>query len=575
MKFRFLFSFSALCLVLFSACNSLPKHASLIPKDAMMVAGINTSELSKKIAWSAITGSDLFKEMQERIPNKEAASGLEDAGIDVMNTSYVYVLPGSIQDGNTVVGLVPLSVAAKWEAYLKKTFPQQAFKTSNGRQETMLADGLYAAWNKDLLVLLTSNKPAPDYSRYLDEEGNVADEAIAQEDNWLMHNPQKVSAAINKAFTIPKDNSITSDKRFSALEKQSHDITLWVNYEALMTQSMGALNGMAGGMNFGSALWKGAAVASGFDFEKGKIAGDFKYYVADALKDASEEMTNGDADKNMISKLPGENLDVVAAMHFSPKGVKMMLEKAGLLGFLNLGLAQSNITTDDLFEAFSGNVAFTLNDFSMRYNNKYMADADTIMESNNNGDETNMNILYVMGIGKKEKFDKILSVGIAVGLLQPSGTNAFIFGNAAEGYVLLRDDKFAVLSNKEMNAQSFLQGKYKKEKMPENVKDKISGHPFGMFFDVEKIMNAVEIDDEDRGNQAMLAEVKKLLKNISSSGGDFKRDAFIYDLNVNFKNDKENALILLLDFATRMKDASDLRQPDMPVADTTQAALVF
>ena len=52
------------------ACNKVPKHAQYIPKDVMMVGTINMKNLSQKLIWSAITGSDLFEEMQKNVENE-------------------------------------------------------------------------------------------------------------------------------------------------------------------------------------------------------------------------------------------------------------------------------------------------------------------------------------------------------------------------------------------------------------------------------------------------------------------------------------------------------------------------
>src|ERR1700744_5330666 len=108
---------------LFSACSNIPNHAQYIPKDAIGVVGINLRGLSKKIAWNVITGSKLFKEMQSRIPEqntKDAMSSIEKSGIDFSNTLYVYVKTDTrLKGSNRITGLVPLTDAGQWEAYVK------------------------------------------------------------------------------------------------------------------------------------------------------------------------------------------------------------------------------------------------------------------------------------------------------------------------------------------------------------------------------------------------------------------------------------------------------------------------
>ena len=65
MNFRSLYLFLMIPALLFmSACHHTPDHAKYIPKDALMVAEVNTKELSKKIAWSMITGSNLWDKLR-------------------------------------------------------------------------------------------------------------------------------------------------------------------------------------------------------------------------------------------------------------------------------------------------------------------------------------------------------------------------------------------------------------------------------------------------------------------------------------------------------------------------------
>src|SRR5262245_25510078 len=121
-------------LVAFSACHSVPDHAKYIPKDALMVVGLNTKSLGKKVAWQALMGSKLFKELQAHMPDKQAMNKLEEAGIDGMNTFYVYV-KNDKRFSAKITALIPLSDAGKWEAYVKSTFPEATIHEQAGRKE--------------------------------------------------------------------------------------------------------------------------------------------------------------------------------------------------------------------------------------------------------------------------------------------------------------------------------------------------------------------------------------------------------------------------------------------------------
>ena len=391
-------------------------------------------------------------------------------------------------------------------------------------------------------------------------------------DDVLVITNSAQAPTISYAFGVKKDASLISDKRFKAMEGDGHDITLWVNYEGMMAQSMQAMQGMGAAAGFGSALWKGAAFTSGFDFEKGKITGDSKYYVSEALKEASKEWKNDNPSKDMLDRLPGGNLDMIAAMRFPPQYMKIMLEKAGLLGFVNLGLAQTNITTDDLFGAFSGDMAFTINDFKMLQTSNTVASADSGMTRNTTA-TPEMNVLFVMGIGDEAKFNKLLSYTVGTGALQAAGTNVWTMGTGTDAYTIQRDGKYAVVSNKPTNTQSFFSGANKSSAMPEAVKGELSKHPLTFFVDFQHMMASMQPNPADQQGTAALAEVRKLMKNMTMKGGEWKSDAFVYDMELAFMNEKENSLIVLLDFASRIKGVMDLPgaspayEPDIDTLD--------
>jgi len=54
----------------------------------------------------------------------------------------------------------------------------------------------------------------------------------------------------------------------------------------------------------------------------------------------------------------------------------------------------------------------------------------------------------------------------------------------------------------------------------------------------------------------MIAESKKLLNNISVTGGAFRDNSFDYHLDINFMNTDENSIINLMDYGMKMSDAS-------------------
>lgn len=533
----------ALIATLASGCSKQPGHVRYIPKDAVAVAGINLKSLGKKIAWNMITGSKLFKEMQTRIPEKsakDAVNGIEKAGIDAMNTFYVYVKPDTrFKGGNRITGLVPLSDAAAWETYVKQVFPGAVITQHGDRKETTLGTDMYVGWNSSLMIII-----------------NVLDADDEQSTPQTM--AATLTSEMESAFALPSDNSITTLPNFTKLQDESHDISFWLNYSLLMNQYSGDMADKMGGLSLSTALWKDAAFAAGFDFKKGKITGDMLYYLSPELKDVGKELGATNADKEMLDRLPNRNLDMLMAMHISPTGLKAMLEKTGILGLANAGLSTQGMNADFVLDAFTGDMAIVMNEFSLH------AEEETDMFMGkpvvHTTQKPGLSMSYVLKINKKENFAKLTAMAAENGLLPiPNGYVMPI--SLKDSVYILMNDKYAVASNKYANAEGILAGTYKATKMPEAASAYLYGHPAAVYLDIQEMFR--NIDPAIAGNSqdsAMMSESRKLLSSIAVNGGAFKNNAFEYHLELNFMNKDENTIIELMDYGMKMSDAGKIKE---------------
>ncbi len=541
-----------LSIVLLSACNSMPDHARYIPKDAVVVAGINLKSLSKKIAWNVITGSKLFKEMQARIPEKnakDAVSGIEKAGFDFSNTFYVYVKSDNrFKGGNRITGLAPLSDAAEWETYLKTVFPKVAVQQHGDIKEASLGKDMYVGWNKNLLIVINVLPAAPDYN------------SLTGGDNKAQEQPSldmtTISAEMENAFKVTKENSIIGNSRFVTLEKEGHDITFWLNYEQLVGQMSGSLAEKMS-LSVTGEIWKDAAFATGVDFVKGKITGDMHYYVSDAMKEIGVEMGAANADKDMIERMPADNMDMMFAIHLSPKAIKLLLEKMNMLGLANLGLSTQGSSVDGVLDAFTGDMTFAMNDFSLK--SEKVVDSFMGMAVVHNNQKPSMTMSYVIKINKKENFQKLVKMVKDMGL-QTMGSGFVIPISASDSVYILMNDQYAIASNKYAYATGFLEGKYKSQKKSDAVTSVVMGHPIAFFTDIQQFCKNIDGSITNSSQDSlMINESKKLLNNISLTGGSFSNNTFDYHMDINFLNKEENSIIALMDYGMKMSDANKAR----------------
>lgn len=545
---------AGLVIVLFSACNNTSKQAALIPKNANAVVGIHAKELSKKIAWNVLVGSELFDEMKSELPDTAAVNGLGDAGIDVLNTIYAYTQNDErFSGGMKLTAIIPISDVKKWEAYILKNFPGTAMKNVRNRKEANLGDNMYAGWTNDIAIVMnTISEYAPN------ENGEAASTTVAKAEDIL---PQEMDAA----FNLDKSNSIVNDKRFTALEEAGHDVTLWVNYEGVMNK-MNKEMAAVQGLNINDKLWKNSAMATGIDFEKGKIAATMKYYVADELQQVYKEYGSPAADKEMIAMLPKQNLSLIAALNFSPKALKATLDKTGLLGLMSLGLANSGLSNDDIFDAFSGDMALSVNDFMVK---KKTVQTEG-MEPFTNPNPT-ANYLYTAKIGDITKLEKIIKFATDNAMLTPLETNAWIIGFGDTTYIV-KNEKYLAVSNKLADAKSFLSGAFKTQTIAAPIKEGVMGKPFGVFADFQTMLANIEYTAQEQKDSLMTMELKNTAQNIVINGGEYKEGYFGYNIGFNFVNKNENSLIILMNLAARMQKIDGDDEATNPAVPTAMAS---
>jgi len=534
--------FIVIVAVLLGACSKVPDNARYIPDDALAVAGINMGSLSKKIAWNLITGSKLFKEIQKRMPAKNAGDvigGIENAGLDVDNTFYVYTKSDArFSGGNLVAGLIPLSNAQNWETYIRQAFPGVQIQQRQGRKEAALGAGMYASWDSRLLIMI--NAAAVDDDE--DDEEKASDNAT-------------IIAEMDKAFEVPAHNSIVHNKRFSGFEGHKYDLSFWLNYGNMVAGYNGGNSLDVGGVSLSSAMWKDAVLMAGFEFKKGRITADVDYYLPAQVEEATRDFGEVKADDEMLNRLPKDNMDMLLSMHISPGGVKALLEKVGLFGITNVGLATQGLDVDYVLDAFTGDMAILMSDFSLTAELKsdnFMGEMVTHKQQ-----KAAMTMTYAIKINKKENFERLLTFAEQGGL-KKSGDGYVLPLTTDDSVYMMLNDQYAVISNKRGYASGFLAGTFKKSKMKGSVSSAVYGQPFAMCLDIRQLFREVDpgISNSPR-DSAIISESKKLLDNITLKGGKYVNNAYKFRLDINFINTDENSILELIDFGMRMNDISN------------------
>ncbi len=554
MKIRIaLVAFVVLSISIISSCSKKPSHADYIPKDATIVVGMHTDALIKKLAWEVIWNSKLMEEMKRKSGEKDPSKSVEEMGIKLMTTHYVYLKADKrYSSGNKAVALIPLDNKDKWEAYVKKNFPDAAITKQKDRSEALLNENMYAGWTGDMLII--TNTILPSMEDIYKQLQTIEDPQAYDSVYTTLLNQRKPDAALmalemGKTFTKEKGNAVTTHESFNKVASAGHDISMWMNYETLMANYGQA--GM-GNMAMMAAMVKDASLTMGIDFEDGKVAGTMHYYTSKEMKDVYKEFSNT-ADKKMIENLPTDNLNMIMAANLSPKGMRFIFDKTGMVGMMNMAFSQMGITADDMFGAFAGDMGFTVNDFNTHPvtipAGTYYPEQEAFTKT-----ETDVNMTFVMKIGKKESFDKVFAALTKDIPLTATATGGYMISTGSDSFYLSKEGDYLVISNNEAYANGYAKGAFKGQKKPAIVND-MHQYAGSMYVDINSFMQKIQSSTTEQKDKEMLTLTSQLLQDLEMHGGS-KSNIFEYNFYLNFINKKENSLLQLLNYSGKMMELS-------------------
>lgn len=548
-------------LLLLSACHRTPDHVKYIPKNALMVAEINTKELSKKIAWELITNSNLWDKLRGKASKEDSAKqsefikNMKEAGVDELNSFYAYLKNNGANDKEACfVALIPLKDATKWESFVKKSFAGASIKENKTRKEAKLTDDIYAGWTSNLLIVVSVQSNQNNYNLSMDD----APAAPAVDKEVLM------ASHLESAFNVSKENALMSDARFAAFQKNKHDLGFWVNIEEVMN-SYGSKNlgMMTGGLSFANTMWKNAAFSATTNFEKGKIVTDMLMYSSNEMKDINKQFGNEKIDNDVVSRIPNAGLDYVLAYHLSPQGTQKMIEKMGMLGLMNGYLKEQNLSVEEIMDAISGDMVFSMNNYTQTKETLLFDSTDA--SSTYSTYKTDLDMLLALKVKKVATFKKILSLAVSMQMLEQVSEGVYKI-KAAEGSkdqpIIVLNDQFAVFSNKPNIAQNYVQGTYTKQ-TPPAVKDYIYNHPFAMYFDYNNWAKRMNSSLASNAADSMVYTASlKTFDNFVFNGGNYNDNTFKYQMNINFVNKSESSLLQLIDFGKVLQEAQAKREAE-------------
>lgn len=559
MKRTFLhFSLIIASLFVISSCGKKSGSTGLlIPEDAAIVIHVNNASLASKLSWSEIQQSNWYKEIAREASKDSIAEQLmkdpEITGVDA-KADFVFLIKKVGKKGFFAFE-GSLKDRAKYAAYLKTVKPEMTEQKDGEISSTVIGESLVLSWNNSHFILI-GDSPMPDMAAMTGKGrnpyGNNDPSNKVSDDSLRMYAKQ--------LFTLKSDDRLDQDSRFVSLIKSGKDINFWMNTGLYYKGMLGPMMSMMGNM---SALLDDNISATSFDFTNGKITMDTKQYYGEQLTKLFKEYKSKNLDADLYNRIPSQNVIGAIGMNYPPEGIKQFLKVTGFEGLVGMAIAESGYTIDEFVKANKGDLLFAMSDLTLTQKiDTNKMNGSIMLDTNSKPDAK---FLFATSVNDKGAFEKLITILGDVGKGMKTSNIEY----------KIEKDWFA-LSNSPDHLNSFLSGN-NGGKSP--YADKISGHPIGMFVDLQKIFAVAVKDVKDTAAAKGLDVAIKTWSDVIAYGGEFKDKAFEFHAEANMVDKNTNSLKQLNSFIDQIYTIAGpkLREKKMewqngPVADTAATA---
>lgn len=529
----------AAAVFLFFSCKSKNATGLFIPKDAAVVFHIKTSSLASKLSWDEIKNSAWFKDAYQKTKDsltRKLMDNPESSGIDIQH-DFAFFLQRRGRGGyNFFEGSV--KDPAAFEALCKKIAKVDKTEKSGDWQFLSPDDHSLIAWNNRSFAVI-NDMPFPSFNPMTSRAGSNTRFTTDSLKVFL----SEVMAGDGKA-------SLFDDDRFASLTKEAGDMHVWVNAGSLYADAYGMLSMM----KVGNLLSDNAAAYT-INFDAGKISAKVKSYAGRELQEVMKKWNAKTVDAAVFNRLPSDSIIGVMAANVDPGALQEFFKAAGLDGLINMTLSKMDVTLDEILSATKGQFLLALSDLSMQNQTMKMPGENDTASYPFQAQRPDFTVLFATNVAQKPTFDRLL--------------NTFTSQGAPPFPYKLTNDWF-VAGNKPAAVDAFFADNHSKKPFA----DKISGHPFGMYIDFQRLLNT-NFSQQGPGKN-MLAASAAIWKDLVATGGEYKNGVSTGEMVITLVDPQTNSLKQLNQYLEKMYETSKQQKTaaaEEPLpSDTTVAA---
>jgi hypothetical protein len=537
-KSPLLTAFAALLLLL-TACTKNKTNLS-IPKDAAFVFHVNPSSLSSKLSWEEIKASGWFKESYQQMKDDYAQKLMDNpdsSGIDTQKDFAFFMQ----RKGNGGYGVFEGSIKnAAAFATLCKTMNKEAKAEKSGDWNLMTADQrTVIAWDDNRFAVITDfpvNAMNPMGNSFGEKTRFTAD---------------SLKIFVKEVMSASGSESLFDDDRFADMVKEGGDMHIWMNSSSMYSD----LSGMLSMMKIGNLL-SGNVSATTLNFDEGKISMNTKNFMGKEMTDMLKKWESKKVEAAVLNRIPSNDVIGVMAANVDPQSLQAFFKAVGFDGLINMMLAKQNMTMAEIFAATQGQFVLAFSDLSMQNKTVTLPSDDESDQAAYTYTTTqpDFNVLFASSVAQKASFENLMGA-----ITKDSPALPFSYK--------LSNDWF-VASNKTETVDGFMANK----STAKPFADKISGHAFGMYLDLQRLLKTNFT--EETNAKGLLAESAATWQDVIVTGGEMKNGAVMADMVINLVDKKTNSLKQLNRYIQKMYESTKKNrvayESNDTIVDTTE-----
>lgn len=286
----------------------------------------------------------------------ETWKDFKDAGLDLESRLLVSIPTLDIDGGSIYVQtLVGLKDADKLKAFIAK-MPEAPKVQEEKDFSYAVKEDMVVAWKKDV-VMMVAGGATPDLSNMQDmldaDTNTMAAPAIAGNAGLL--------DKVKKYFALKKEESIATNDAFNKLMAEKADVAMFSNSSSLAGSQAMAMASMPKVKE----LIEGIYSTSTMNFEDGAVKISGNSYMSKKLGEILKKHSGSKIDASLVEPFASDNVTGLTAFSFNPQIIGDLLKETGFDALVNMGLAQQNLTIDEVLKAFKGDFAILFSDFKM------------------------------------------------------------------------------------------------------------------------------------------------------------------------------------------------------------------